>query len=292
MAGPYPLDFGSANAGGAPAFTTFIRTDTKTAVAAPAITEAPTGDGLYFFDFDWASTDATEITYKALLNGAELFGQITVNGVAGPTAIPAAAVDIVNLALDHLYVIRKIASIDEASVEAQAAKRWYDTLRVSLLRAHPFEFASRRVVLTEDAVAANGHPEWAYAFQMPASYLKGQGFAIYRGRGTPSEWVVEFAVKSLPDGSAKRIYSDYYPSAQDRFVYTADETDIAHMSEEFKLALSYALAVKLQRPLAVSKDIAKDVAREWIGAWNDATAADATERHIAPQEASWILARL
>jgi hypothetical protein len=66
----YVLDFGTANAGGAPVFSTYKRLDTLADLAQPAIVEV--GDGQYYFEVDWSTVAATSITFKATLNGIEL----------------------------------------------------------------------------------------------------------------------------------------------------------------------------------------------------------------------------
>lgn len=83
----YVLDFGSANAGGSPAFSQFARLDTLAAVSAPSITEI--GSGLYYFDWDWTTSPATSIAYKVTLAGLELSDVIS--GVAPPGASTASA---------------------------------------------------------------------------------------------------------------------------------------------------------------------------------------------------------
>jgi hypothetical protein len=65
----YVLDFGSANAGGAPAFSLYARLDTLAALPQPTIVEI--GSGQYYFDVDWSTTSATSITFKATLAGLE-----------------------------------------------------------------------------------------------------------------------------------------------------------------------------------------------------------------------------
>lgn len=76
----YTLDFGTANAGGAPTFTTYKRLDTLADLAQPTITEI--GDGQYYFDVDWSLMAATSITFKATLAGIELSDVISAPSVA------------------------------------------------------------------------------------------------------------------------------------------------------------------------------------------------------------------
>lgn len=76
----YVLDFGAANAGGAPAWTLYKRLDTLADLAQPTITEI--GSGQYYFEVDWALVTATSITFKAALAGIELSDVISAPGLA------------------------------------------------------------------------------------------------------------------------------------------------------------------------------------------------------------------
>lgn len=87
----YVLDFGSANAGGAPTFSLFVRLDTLAALPQPAIVEI--GGGQYYFDVDWSTTSATSISFKASLAGIELSDVISSPSLASlGTATASAAV--------------------------------------------------------------------------------------------------------------------------------------------------------------------------------------------------------
>jgi len=99
----YGMFFGTVNAGGSPAFTTFARADTHAALPPPTITEA--GDGLYFFSWDWTGSAYTAIEYVVKLGLVELYdvispvtalGAITPSALALDYSIYATAGDIVN----------------------------------------------------------------------------------------------------------------------------------------------------------------------------------------------------
>jgi hypothetical protein len=83
----YVLDFGSANAGGSPAFTVFRNADTLANIAAPALTEV--GSGLFYFDWDWASTTATSIVYQAVEDVVELSDVITSDAITTASGVGA-----------------------------------------------------------------------------------------------------------------------------------------------------------------------------------------------------------
>lgn len=119
----YVLDFGIANAGGAPTFVEFRRLDTLEVVASPAITEIE--DGQYYFDFDWATTLATSISFKATLNGIELSDVISAPSVAfaGTTTATAGSSSLLGFEQVGPIVARAavecgVASLDPTQIAA------------------------------------------------------------------------------------------------------------------------------------------------------------------------------
>ena len=72
----YTVDFGIANAGAenAPTWVLFRRLDTNTDLTPPEWGEL--AQGLKAFDWDWSTSTATSIVWKATLNGLELFDVI------------------------------------------------------------------------------------------------------------------------------------------------------------------------------------------------------------------------
>lgn len=84
---------------------------------------------------------------------------------------PSSDVDICNLALDLLNQ-SPIESIDTPNDEAsEACARWYHMVRASLLRQHPWKFASIRTVLasTTDYPIPFGYD---VAWKLPSDYIR------------------------------------------------------------------------------------------------------------------------
>ncbi len=77
--------------------------------------------------------------------------------------------DIINRALGRLGESR-VTSIDEASPAGRACKLHYEPTRDALLRSHPWNFATKRVTLSQ--VLPVPLFNWAYAYQMPADSLR------------------------------------------------------------------------------------------------------------------------
>jgi hypothetical protein len=84
----YVLDFGSGNSGHLPLFEFFRNVDTGASLTHPAITDR--GNGEYTFEWAWADTTATTISYRAFLDGATLSGP-DLHGVETSNSVTAAA---------------------------------------------------------------------------------------------------------------------------------------------------------------------------------------------------------
>jgi hypothetical protein len=111
----YELFFGTANAGGAPTFVRFSRSDTHAALTAPAITEI--GDGLYAFTVDWAAMPAASIEYVATLNGSDLGDVISSAPSPGQiTAIVPAATNLDGYPTAKTVVNRAAIQIGKGAV--------------------------------------------------------------------------------------------------------------------------------------------------------------------------------
>jgi len=65
---------------------------------------------------------------------------------------------------------RPVTSFDEASDSAQLAANLWDDVRDSTLRMHPWNCATKRVVLAPQSVAPAY--EWPYAFTLPGDWLR------------------------------------------------------------------------------------------------------------------------
>jgi hypothetical protein len=79
-------------------------------------------------------------------------------------------VQVCNLGLSLLKV-DPITSIEEPGTDTEAiCSLWYDTTRRQVLRAHPWNFAKKRVTLSRNATAPNsGYPD---RYALPNDYLR------------------------------------------------------------------------------------------------------------------------
>lgn len=154
------------------------------------------------------------------------------------------AVEICNLALSELHAA-SISSLDEASKESRACKRWYDRTRKALLATSEWSFAGAFQVL---AVLTNDRDgEWGYKYQVPNSiikirYLSAQG-AVADDRSIPYQILGE------------ALYADYADLAA---FYTADLEDPTKFPEPFINALAASLQARLALPVTGDRSMRQD----------------------------------
>jgi hypothetical protein len=131
----YALDFGAANAGGAPVFTIFSRLDTGAALTQPAFIEI--GSGLYAFDFNFASAPlgVTDVTYKAELGGVEVSGVISTVSTGGRAGYKTAGT-IINRAAVQLGLSAYADPYASADANAVLLRELLATLGEDLVTQH------------------------------------------------------------------------------------------------------------------------------------------------------------
>lgn len=88
-------------------------------------------------------------------------------------AAPQSKSAICNLALDYLLQTNEesVSNIDSPTTTTEViCKRWYDEVRRAVLRKHPWNFAKKRVVLTQAATT----PAFGYsnAYNLPNDFLR------------------------------------------------------------------------------------------------------------------------
>lgn len=143
----------------------------------------------------------------------------------------ASDVEIVNRALQLLGAARVIALTDD-SVSARAMNNAYSPVRMAALRAHPWNFATKRASLAASATAPIFGP--ARAFPLPTGFVR----LLARDQAdelNTKDWKIE------QHAGAKAILTD--DSAPLEVRYTADVTDAELMDPLFREVLSHDLAL-------------------------------------------------
>jgi hypothetical protein len=147
----YEMNFGSANAGGMPVFTYFVRQDTGAALAQPAIVEAPWGNGAYYFEWDWRSSPAPTVSWMATLNGVEVSGVETgTTAYTGSVGNGFTLADAISL-LQEKVLETTGSAIADATKAANALKEANRTVWKKGLLANPSRWLSRTPDITFDA---------------------------------------------------------------------------------------------------------------------------------------------
>ena len=168
----YVLDFGSGNAGSSPTFSVFSNADTLVAVTPPAISEASAG--LFYFEFNWTTTTATSIVYKATVNGVELSDVIrsdevptaTGTGTAGAAAVSwlwnaGQIVNAVALETGLSEVVDPYSSTDPNFVQLRGLLK---TCGLELIHARDWKALVKECTITGDGATT--------AFNLPADFLR------------------------------------------------------------------------------------------------------------------------
>ncbi len=76
---------------------------------------------------------------------------------------------ICNRALSRLGTRATIQALDENSTEARTVSIWYAATRDTLLRAHDWNFARRRVMLAGQGAGPTG---WAFRYALPTDCIR------------------------------------------------------------------------------------------------------------------------
>ena len=190
-------------------------------------------------------------------------------------------VDICNRALSRLGTRATIAALDENSTEARTAAIWYAATRDTLLRAHDWNFARRRVILAEQGAAPTG---WTFRYALPTDCVR----LLRLASASPEVGAPRFEVAG--DATSRFVLSDE-PAAE--AVYTARVDDPNLYDAGFASALVDQLAAHIAYPITQKTETAVRLAQIARGALADAMATDANEADTASGDRvpDWIAAR-
>lgn len=166
------------------------------------------------------------------------------------------SVDIVNSAALKLGVA-PIASLDDGVKFSIAASNQYDKCRKQVLRAHPWNFAIRRVELASLAVP----PEtiYGYVFELPANVLRVLPDPEYydiehkiEGRYLHTD-ESEFTIKYIEDIEDVTLFDACFEEAlacalaRDLAIHMKNSTQLAQLMDgAYRMALKEARAVDAQ----------------------------------------------
>lgn len=186
----------------------------------------------------------------------------------------ASETSISNRALQKLGAAR-ITSLSENSSEARSCNAVYEILRDAELRAHPWNFASKRISIAADAVT----PDFgkANSFQLPTDCLKVLEDDV---NSLNKDWLIE----------GRKILTDEGGPLYLR--YTRRVTEVSEMDPLFMEALSCRMAVEMCEELTQSNSKKESLKDDYKNAIREARRSNAIERIAQqPPEDEWVTVR-
>lgn len=193
-------------------------------------------------------------------------------------AAPTAPVDICSLAMEYLSD-QAVTDVDDPKTTPEAiCARWYDMVRRSLLRQHPWNFAIKRISLARETVS----PVYGYT----DAYV------------LPNDWVrhIEILTTSLAEISdfeiedGKLLCSNSAGALYVRYIY--DARQVAKFDALFVDVLALELAKRICRKITGSNDLISGLNEVLKDLRSDAFTVDGQERPPVRVETSkWRQAR-
>lgn len=181
-------------------------------------------------------------------------------------------VDICNIALTVHLGANPIANIDDDTKEGILALTSYAEIRDSVLSAHPWNCATKRVSLTANVAT----PEWGYNFeyQEPEDCLR-----VLELNGETSAWTWQ-----IEDGV---ILTDFGSPLEIRYIYR--NTTVTRYDPELVTALSYMLAASWVEPLVKAanlKAVLFDMYKASIGSARSTDGQEGSPRKV--EASTWL----
>jgi hypothetical protein len=175
---------------------------------------------------------------------------------------PYSDTQIANLALGRIGVSRTIASLDDRSAEAQAAKQWYAICRDAVLYDHPWPFASATATLA--LVQTDPSDEWGYRYRLPADCFRARYLVIPLATDLGLDPTGSINIIQQEGATAFEVTSDAQGGLLDTDLaspvtlkYTRTLPSPAFFSPSFALAVAWRLAAELAPSLARKPEIAQ-----------------------------------
>lgn len=180
-------------------------------------------------------------------------------------------VDLCNLALLYTGQGQQINTLEQATMEAKACKRYYAPTRDAFLESFWWKFATKHANLV--LLSGIDNPDWQYAYALPTDYITAR--FIHTGLRIPNPidkipFEVETTSSNLNVVSGLCLMTDQKLA---RLAYTAECPVLALWSPLAIEAFAWALAVKLCLILPVKPDWAAKAKVEARATWLTAGAA-------------------
>jgi hypothetical protein len=127
---------------------------------------------------------------------------------------------------------RSITSFDDGTAEAEVAGNLYESVRDALLSAYPWRFATAQATLPRlEAVPV---ADYAYAYQLPADFLRAMSAGAGRGRG------LDYRIheRRLHANASEVVLTYIFRPLETEFPPFFDQVLIARLAAEFCIPLT------------------------------------------------------
>jgi hypothetical protein len=180
-----------------------------------------------------------------------------------PAPAQPSQLNIINLALTHLKN-RRISSLTENSVQANAANACYETARRETLRGHDWPWATCITSLALNATYAADASglyagKWSYAYTYPANCIA--MWHIYTAGTIDKSKGEDFREVYDPVNNQKILLTDCADALGE---YTFDLSDTTLWDSNFVTAFAYRLAADMAPALTGDDSIAEDMLKKSI----------------------------
>jgi hypothetical protein len=200
---------------------------------------------------------------------------------------PTSDVDICNLALDHLKQSPVSSILTPVTSTEYVFKRWYDTVRMAALRAHPWKFATKRVLLTP-----TGTPPpfgFAYAYDLPTDYIRKISIGNDYIGDLRLTHVIENGQILTPSGNNAQTDEADGTTLYLRYVY--DCVDVNKFDQLFVAFFALRLAIKLAPKFSLSAAMGNELKAQLIDADCEAKTVNGQDAPIKRIQQSKILTK-
>jgi len=183
------------------------------------------------------------------------------------------ATEIANLALAEIGDLFNISSIDEQTPQAAICKRFYDSTRDAMLRAHPWGFSRHPATLSRlsDAPLFG----WDYAYQLPSDYLRLIRF---------NDLEVQYAEDDYEIVSGKILWTD---AGTAQIIYSRKIIDPNLFDALFVEAFALKLAVRISTKLTKDQGLQESLMQRYRAALGEAKRVDANESRSRKSPDYW-----
>lgn len=155
--------------------------------------------------------------------------------------MPVTLTDLANMALSHVGVSDRIASINDKNTRARACLLFYENVRDQVLRDFDWPFARRFALLTR--VGNQPTLEWLYSYRVPAEAIAVRRIVNEFGRTETDLSRTRFTIVS--DDQGQLVYTDYSSTTGPVVAYTKRETDTGRFPPDFAQSVALLLAAHI-----------------------------------------------